>query len=94
MAVLSRFSDDNKSTKRIFGPSLQVLKAQYGKGYTHVTMIKYNIKLIKIRIIICNRLFEVGIASNRYLLSNGEFNLEIVQTACQGKKIIINKLEK
>jgi len=64
------------------------------KGYTHVTKIKNNKKLIKIRIIICNRLFEVGIASNRYLLSNGEYYLEIVQTACQGKKIIIKKLEK
>ena len=75
-------------------PHYKYSRPNYKKGYTHVTKIKYNIKLIKIRIITCNRLFEVGIASNRYLLSNGEFYLEIVQTACQGKKIIIKKLEK
>lgn len=40
---------------------------------------------------ICNWSFEVGIASNRHLLTDGELKIEIVQTACQDKKIKMNK---
>lgn len=39
----------------------------------------------------CNWSVEVGIASNRYLPSDGESKIEIVQTACQDKKIKMNK---
>lgn len=73
MAVVSESSNGDKLTNKFFSElSLQVITAQCLR-HTRVTMVNHKLtNLTVVRIILWNREFEAGIASNRHSLSDGE----------------------